>query len=196
MLTKTSNRLLITMTLGSLALISATNQVVADEANEGNDVEVAKGWQPAFEVNVLWPFFPGGFTDLKLLLPLTATRGDVVLGLHSDFGWRNSREENAGNVAIIAAKIGYRQFIATGFHLDVTVNIGWRQERDNPFDETTLNAFIGRLWAFGGYQHDLSSRWYVNARGGLGVHLWRTDKFGDEERVLVPAGDVNVGVRF
>ena len=61
---------------------------------------------------------------------------------------------------------------------------------------TTLNAFVGRLWTFAGYQRDLSSRWYVNARAGLGVHLWRTDQYGAEERKLIPAGDLNLGARF
>lgn len=151
--------------------------------------------RPAFEVNVLWPFFPGGFSDFKLLVP-TVARGELVVGLHSDFGWRNSRKADAGKVAVLATKLGYRQFIVGGLHVDATVNLGWRQERDNPFDGTTLNAFVGRLWTFAGYQHALSDRWYVNARGGVGVHLWRTDKFGDKERHLVPGGDVNLGVRF
>jgi hypothetical protein len=37
---------------------------------------------------------------------------------------------------------------------------------------------------------------YANVRGGGGLHLFRTDRFGDTERVFAPAGDVNVGVQF
>src|SRR5262245_12072949 len=75
---------------------------------------------PAFEVNVLWPFFPGGLTDFKLLAPMFRAdqedfRGEAVIGLHSDFGWRVIRETNYGQVAILAAKVGYRQFFVSGF---------------------------------------------------------------------------------
>lgn len=150
--------------------------------------------EPAFEFNVLWPFFPGGFTDFKFMLP-TFARGEAIFGLHSDFSWR-AREKEAGKVAVLAAKLGYRQFIFDGIHLDASVNVGWRQERDNPYDGTTLNGFVGRFWGFGGYQYDLSDQWYVNARGGMGIHLWRSDKFNAKEREFIPAGDINVGVRF
>lgn len=156
---------------------------------------------PAVEVNVLWPFFPGGLTDLKVLVPVVRPgaqdlRGELVLGAHSDFGWRSARDDTSGKVAILAAKVGYRQFFAYGLHLDVTANLGWRQERDNPYDHTTLDGAVGRLWSFFGIQHALSDRFYVNARGGVGVHLFRTDRFADKERLLIPAGDVNFGVRF
>jgi hypothetical protein len=184
--------LLLTLATG-LCTWNATAR--AETPNSASGADPSTHSDPALEVNVLWPFFPGGFTDFKLLLP-TAMRGELVLGLHSDFGWRNSREDDAGKVAILAGKFGYRQFFLGGLHVDSTINTGWRQERDNPFDGTTLNAFVGRWWTFAGYQHDLSERWYANARAGLGVHLWRTDRFGAEERVLIPAGDINVGVRL
>lgn len=151
--------------------------------------------RPAFEVNLLWPFFPGGISDFKFVLP-TAQRGELLLGLHSDFAWRGARAKEAGKVATLAGKVGYRQFLIDGVHLDASVNLGWRQERDNPYDGTTLNAFTGRFWGFAGYQLELSEDWYANTRAGIGVHLWRTDKFGNKEREFVPAGDLNVGVRF
>lgn len=191
-------RLIAAVFATALIMISAPAGAEIEPAPIGK-AEASTG--PALELNVLWPFFPGGLSDFKILVPvLRATernfRGEAVLGLHSDFGWRSTREEDAGKVAILAVKAGYRQFLFSGLHLDLTVNMGWRQEHDNPFDQTTLNGFVGRLWAMAGYQHDLSERWYLNARGGVGIHLWRTDRFGHEERPLAPAGDINVGVRF
>src|SRR5712692_1583162 len=47
----------------------------------------------AGEVNVLWPFFPGGINELRLLVPVVRSdrasgRGEAVLGLYSDFASR------------------------------------------------------------------------------------------------------------
>jgi hypothetical protein len=158
---------------------------------------------PAFEVNVLWPFFPGGIVDLKTLFPVMRTdqrdfRGELIVGLHSDFGWGPLTRpvEKYGKVSILATKIGYRQFLVHGTHLDVTVNVGWRREENNVYDGGRLDALIGRLWVFAGYQFDFSDKVYANVRGGGGLHLFRTDRFGDTERAFAPAGDANLGLRF
>lgn len=154
---------------------------------------------PAFEVNVLWPFFPGGMSELKLLFPVVQAReqhGELLFGLHSDFGWRFVREKNAGNVAFLAGKLGYRQFFIAGLHAEVSVNAGHRQQRNNPYDGSTLNSFAGRLWGLVGYQWTLNETVYLNARGGGGLHLFRTDRFASTERTFAPAGDVNLGFRL
>lgn len=54
----------------------------------------------------------------------------------------------------------------------------------------------GRAWIFAGYQRDVSARVYLNTRFGVGVHLFRTDELGDMEKKLVPAADLNLGIRF
>jgi hypothetical protein len=54
----------------------------------------------------------------------------------------------------------------------------------------------GRAWTFAGYQHEFTRSVYANVRGGAGLHLFRTDRWGDTERVFVPAGDLNFGMRF
>jgi hypothetical protein len=158
---------------------------------------------PAFEVNVLWPFFPGGIVDLKGLFPVVNAdrrdfRGEIIGGLHSDFGWGPVTRpvDKYGKVSILAAKVGYRQFLVYGTHVEASVNLGWRHEEENIYDGGRLDAFIGRLWLFAGYQHEISTRVYVNVRGGGGVHLFRTDRFADTERKFAPAGDANLGVRF
>lgn len=158
---------------------------------------------PAFEVNVLWPFFPGGMSDVKVLLPMARTaaetfRGEAIVGLHSDYAWGPVvRPADAyGKVFILAAKVGWRQFFVSGLHLDAVVHLGWRHEEQNVFDGGTLNGFVGRLWLLAGWQFELSPRWYLNLRGGGGIHLFRTDRHGDKERPFAPGGDVNVGIRF
>ena len=159
--------------------------------------------RPAFEVNVLWPFFPGGLVDLKALVPVARTdradfRGELIVGLHSDFSWGpvSRPVDKYGKVSILGAKVGYRQFLLAGLHLDISVNLGWRHEEKNIYDGGRLDGFIGRSWLFAGYQHEFTRKLYANIRGGGGLHLFRTDRFGDTERIFVPAGDVNVGVRF
>lgn len=180
----------------------------ADSTHEQLDVRPpAGGWLDyrrvaAFEVNVMWPLFPGGIVDLAVVTPLarrdrSTFRGELITGLHSDFGWRSVRESDAGNVAFLAAKLGWRQFLAWGLHVDAVVNLGWRHQENNPWDGETIHAFQGRLWAFGGYQHEFTRRFYASARGGLGVHLFRTDRFASRTgNRVAPAADVYIGFRF
>ena len=158
---------------------------------------------PAFEVNVLWPFFPGGIVDLKALVPIVREgrrdfRGELITGLHSDFGWGGlSRPvDQYGKVSILAAKLGYRQFLVSGLHVEWSVNVGWRHEERNIHDGERLDGFIGRSWFFAGYQHEFSRMVYANVRGGGGVHMFRSDRWGHTERAFVPAGDLNFGMRF
>jgi hypothetical protein len=158
---------------------------------------------PAFEVNVLWPFFPGGIVDLKVLTPIVRSdrrdfRGELITGLHSDYSWGpvSRPVDKYGKVAILAAKVGYRQFLVSGLHVEASVNLGWRHEVENIYDGGTLDAFIGRAWFFAGYQHEFTHSVYANVRGGGGLHLFRTDRYGDTERVFAPGGDVNFGMRF
>lgn len=156
---------------------------------------------PAFEVNVLWPFFPGGIADFRLMLPLVLAdrgdfRGELLLGLHSDFGWRSVRAADAGRVAFLGAKIGWRQFFVYGLHLEAVLHAGWRNELNNPWDGLPIDSFQGRLWVWAGYQHELSSRFYLNLRGGVGAHMFRTDRFADREKKLTGGADLNLGFRF
>jgi hypothetical protein len=149
----------------------------------------------AAETNVLWPFFPGGISELKLLLP-AAHRGDALVGLWSDFANRKpARDETYGKVSTLAIKLGYRQHLWRGLHLEAAATIGWRHEAMRPNDDPVIDDFVMRAWPFLGWQHDLSPRWYVNARGGVGIHLYRSSR-SEKERKLVPGGDLNVGVRF
>jgi len=160
--------------------------------------------RPAVEVNVLWPFFPGGISDLKVLAPVVRRRSDVgrgelIVGLHSDFGWGplTRPADEYGKVRFLGVKLGYRQFVAYGLHLDATVNVGWRHEEDNVFDGSTLDSFASRAWVFAGWQVDLSPRVYTNLRGGIGIHVVRVgDPFADTERGIAPGGDWNLGIRF
>ncbi len=156
---------------------------------------------PAFEINVLWPFVPGGITEMKFLVPVVRRdqrdfRGELLLGAYSDFANRIVRDERHGKVATLSAKIGWRQFFVYGLHAEVVANLGWRQEKDNVYDHTTLDAFVGRLWMMAGWQFDVNDRVYLNLRGGIGVHMFRTDRFADKERRLTGGGDVNLGFRF
>lgn len=152
------------------------------------------------ELNVLWPFFPGGITELRGMVPLVNAdqrdwRGELLVGTYADFANRIIRGPEKGKTAVLAGKIGWRQFFVYGTHLEISANVGWRHEEARP-DGNEFDGVQARVWALAGYQHEFSRSIYANARGGLGVHLYRSDRFASEERVLSPGADVNLGVRF
>jgi len=152
------------------------------------------------EVNVLWPFFPGGISEFRVLVPVVGAqlrdfRGELVFGSYADFASRVIRDEQDGKVRTLAGKFGYRQFLWYGTHFELSANAGWRNETERP-DGASYDAFQVRLWALAGYQHEFTRVMYMNARAALGVHLYRSDRFASEERLLAPGADLNLGVRF
>lgn len=107
----------------------------------------------AFELNVLWPFFPGGITEMRLLLPVLNAaredyRGELVLGTYSDFASRVIRDENDGKVRTLAGKVGSRQFFVHGIHVEASANIGWRNETERP-DGASYDALPSVVGACG-----------------------------------------------
>lgn len=194
---------LTTFTLASAgALLHGTAHGQATPAQTQSYGEwTARPRAPAFEANLLWPFFPGGMTDFRVQLPVlrvdqATLRGELVVGAFSDFGWRSIREPNAGRVAMFGAKIGWRQFFAYGLHVEALLHAGWRHEENNPWDGLPIDSLQGRVWFWAGYQHEFNRTVYANARGGLGIHAFRTDRFADRERLLAPGVDLNLGFRF
>lgn len=174
---------------------------LAPAGEEPPSLPAARRRHVAFEVNVLWPFFPGGITELRLMIPVLRAaehtlQGELVTGLYSDFASRIVRGDEHGKVANLSGKIGWRQFFAYGLHAEVSANLGWRHEEHRPPDDTTVDGFQVRLWTLAGYQYDFTRSVYANVRGGLGVHLYRSDRLAGEEKKLVPGGDINLGFRF
>jgi hypothetical protein len=157
--------------------------------------------RPSVELNVLWPFFPGGITELRFLLPLVRAhedtmRGSFVAGVYSDFASRVVRDETHGKVANLSAKIGWRQYFIAGLHAEAAFNIGWRHEAMRPPNNETFDGFQIRLWTHVGYEHQISSRFYANLRGALGIHIYRSGPYASLEKKLAPGADLNFGVRF
>ncbi len=184
-----------------LSVILQLSLLAAPVGETGTTIAAPAIATPALEVNLVWPFL--GISELKLLFPLVRRaeptfRGELIAGLVADYGFGpiTRPTDKYGKVLLLAGKVGWRQFLALGFHLDVSVNLGWRHEEFNVWDGGTVDGFTGRLWLHGGWQTELTSRVYLNVRGSMGVHLFRTDRFGDKERLLAFGGDLNVGVRF
>lgn len=155
----------------------------------------------AAELNILFAFV--GIFDMKLLLPVVRAgerdfRGELIFGAYSDYSWGplSRPADEYGKVLLLAGRIGYRQNLVHGLHVEASTYLGWRHEEENVHDGSTVDGFVGRLWLYGGWQRDLSPRFYANVRGGLGIHLFRTDHLGHKEKELVPAGDIGLGVRF
>ena len=153
------------------------------------------------EVNVLWPFFPGGISELRVVVPVLrrdrpSFHGSLVVGTYSDFASRVVRDDSYGKVANLSGKLGWRQYFVSGVHAELSANLGWRHEEHRPPDDLTVDGFQVRLWTLAGYEHALSERFYVNARGGVGFHIYRSDELAHLEKKLVGGGDLNLGVRF
>jgi hypothetical protein len=181
-------------TLAAAAAISAPSPALADAA-PGAPPELAPERRPAFEVNVLWPFI--GISELKAILPVWGghhLRGELVFGLYLDFAHWLVRPNN-GPTAIVNALTGYRQFFGYGFHAEATLATGWRHEdRAPPDGSSTYNDFYMRLWVAAGWQYEWW-RVYVNLRPRVGFLIERYPNYALEKKV-VPAGDVNLGIRF
>jgi hypothetical protein len=186
-----NHRLLVLTTTLPFALLLGRNAIAAEpptltkssQETQATPVEplapTARDW--GAEVNILWPFFPGGISEFRLLVPLwgeaESLRTDAVIGLYSDFASRVVRDHKDGKVRNLSAKLGLRQFFWQGIHAEASVNLGWRNEVERP-DGESYHAFQARLWLYAGYQHD------------------RSDRFASEERPFVMGGDLNLGVHF
>jgi hypothetical protein len=175
----------------------------AQPANADADADASKSvpYRPAFEVNLVQPFL--GITDAKVLVPVARTtshvfRGELMLGAYTDYAWGPiSRPVNDyGKVWLLGVRPGYREYLAYGFFVDASMVVGLRHEEHNTRDDSTLNGFYGRLWANAGWQVDVTERAFLNVRGGAGVIVFRTDKYGSTEKTWQPAADIDVGLRF
>jgi hypothetical protein len=159
----------------------------------------------ALEINLLWPVVPGIF-EARLMAPILRTdqrdwRGEIVTGAYADYASWLIRDETSGKVRGFAGRIGYRQFFAYGLHTEVSFTLGWRHEEDRPASGDTvfprdIDGFQTRLWVLAGYQYELSSVLYVNARAGISLNVYRSDAYAYLEKQVVPGGDVNLGVRL
>jgi hypothetical protein len=184
----------ITFTL--LLLAAEPSATVLADQDPCADYERSVG----LEANVLWPIFPGGISELRLMIPVLNSdrqdfRGELVVGTYADFAHRVVRKADAAKTGVLAAKLGYRQFLWSGTHLEASINAGWRRETQRA-DGEQIDALQARLWLLAGYQYDFDRRFYANARGGGGFHLYRSDRFASEERFFVAGADLNLGVRF
>jgi hypothetical protein len=187
--------------LVALALSISSSLLVAGAALAQPAATAPESYRRAVELNLLFAFV--GIFDMKLLVPVLRPgerdlRGELVVGAYSDYSWGplSRPADEYGKVLLLAGRIGYRQHLVHGLHAEASAYLGWRHEEKNVHDGSTVDGFVGRLWLYGGWQRDLSPRFYVNVRGGLGIHLFRTDHLGHKEKELVPAGDVGLGVRF
>jgi hypothetical protein len=148
----------------------------------------------AAEINVLWPFI--GISEMKCLIPVLGsgdTRGELLTGVYLDYA--QIVRPNAGKAFILAGMLGFRQFFFEGLHAEVVVDFGVRHESHHPVDDATLNDLYARVWPMAGYQLDLAQRFYVNARGGAGLLVYRQTHWAEEKKIAI-AGDLNLGFRF
>ncbi len=147
----------------------------------------------ALETNVMWPFFPGGIAEFKVVVP-TVARGQVLIGAHSDF--KQKKRFDKGRINVKAIKLGYRQYLWENLHVETSANIGLRHEHKRPSTGENHNNMVISTWLFAGYQVDLGEYIYANARGGLGLIAYRSATWPGQEEGAFGAGDINLGVYF
>ena len=128
-------------------------------------------------------------------------RGEIVTGAYADYANWVVRGDDSGKVRNLSGKLGYRQFLVEGLHVEVSANIGWRHEEDRPPSgaavfPSDIDGFQTRLWLYAGYQIEFTKRFYANARGAVGINVWRSDSYAYLEKEVTVGGDVNVGLRF
>lgn len=156
----------------------------------------------SLEVNVLWPFLPGGISEFRYLMPIVNEQdrnmhGDLVLGVYSDYASKIVRDSEYGKVSSYAIKLGYRQYFTAGWHWESIANIGWREEINRPGSSNQkITGVAIRWWNMLGYQYNLSPIFYINFRGGFGTHLYRSDDYESTEKKNVIGFDTNIGVNF
>ncbi len=184
---------------GALVAWSNPNDVGTMAGNSKSDLKME-----SFEVNLLWPFYPGGISEFRYLIPIGKSSsfqdgrvGKLVLGLYSDYASKVVRTDEYGKVSLLAFKFGYRYYFMSGWQVEISNNLGWRQERNRPgVDKENIEGISSRLWTMFGYEHSLSPLFYLNYRLGVGVHLYRSDEYSHLEKKNVAGGDVNLGIRF
>jgi hypothetical protein len=185
--------------LALLALTTCCAVLAPRTANaEGPTPErVAPGTRTSAEVNVLWPFFPGGISELRMLLPLLSAgeqSGQAMLGLHSDFSqlFRSDQPK----VFVLAAQPGYRQFFWRGLHAELHANLGYAHAEAQGAGDRVHHAFVVSLWGMAGYQFDIGARYYLSARGGVGWIAYTSNPWPNATKGFLPVGDANFGVVF
>jgi hypothetical protein len=163
--------------------------------------DAAPAGGPSFEANLVQPFL--GIVDDKLLIPVSRAdhatfRGELMAGIYTDFAWGpiSRPADQYGKVWILGARPGYREYLAHGFFVDSSIVVGWRHEVHDVHDGGTLDGAYGRLWADAGWELALTPRTSLNLRGGLGLIIFRTDRYGSTEKMWQPAGDLDLRVRF
>jgi hypothetical protein len=160
------------------------------------DPAPAEAGRPGMEVNVLWPFFPGGMFDARVLLPGVTAGGLVVVGARSDYN--QSLRSDEGQAFELYAQLGYRQFVWRGLHAELITETGLDHLAHGvgAMSAHTANALAFVVWGFAGYQQPLTDRFYVNVRAGAGYMAYHSDPWPGIVRGPVPAADVNLGVEF
>lgn len=178
-----------------LLVLSSTASTARAEPNAVVDKQPTRG--VSAETNILWPFYPGGIAEFKVLVPVVGVgsqRGELLTGLHSDFMQRQRLDK--GKVNILALKFGYRQYLWRGLHAELSANLGWRSEHQRPSTGESHDDFVISTWGLAGYQLALTNRFYVNTRAGVGYIAYRSTGWPGQRDGVFFASDLNLGVHF
>jgi len=178
----------------SLLVVLSVRQTNAEPSEQSTN-------RRGIEMNVLWPLLPGGISELRVVLPVmraeeSTMQGALIVGTYSDFASRIVRDDSYGKVANLSAKLGWREYLMSGLHVEVSANVGWRHEEHRPPNDMSVDGLQIRLWTLAGYEHAISPTFYVNARGGAGFHIYRSDELASLEKRVVAGIDLNFGARF
>lgn len=158
----------------------------------------------AFEVNALWPIFPGNIYSARFVRQVYAnnqTAGDVYLGFaHKPYEFRNTEGEFS-NSAIV---FGYRQYIWKGLNAEFYNAIGPGRIRNSVVNGKDYRSTDYELAMLLGYRiHFLKSKrtpLYINLMPvGFAYVAYQSNPHpivGQTEERPIYFGKVQIGLRF
>lgn len=158
----------------------------------------------AFEVNALWPIFPGNIYSARVLRQVyqnDKTGGDVYLGFaHRPFEFR-AEEGNFSNSAVV---FGYRQYLWKGLNAEFYNAIGPGRIRRSVVNGQDYNSIDYEIAALAGYRlqfltHKRTSLYLNLMPVGIAYVAYQSNPHpivGQTDERPIYFGKIQLGIRF
>jgi hypothetical protein len=181
-----------------LITLSLFCSIFTSEAQESSNA------RPKFgaEFNLVWPFVPGveiytGKLSTEILHH-SSFSGELLTGFLLRPGTKN--DPNADIFREYGIGIGYRQYLAKGFHLELMLFPSYATEIKNKKDGKDYRGFAMTTEFYAGYRFDLikwqQKAFYLLPQAGIGYTVISNLGPASEADAPFPALNLQIGVRF
>src|SRR5438093_630228 len=103
-------------------------------------------------------------SGISVRLVAALSNAETFAAVRTAFNQSLRTEE--GDAHGLYGKLGYRQFVWRGLHLEANADIGWDHLARGAMDGRSADGLAVVVWGLAGYQQPIGRRFYVNARGG------------------------------